>query len=67
MAEPTKTRTCPGCNRKTDNAQHCVFPSNPTVNAAHPVKRDPLDLSPTCAQRRARQHAIRLANGQQLG
>ena len=33
MAEAPKTRTCNGCGRKTDNSQHCQYPSNPVANA----------------------------------
>lgn len=65
-ASPIKQLSiCPGCSKRTDNRNHCVYPSNPLVNAAYPVKRDP-KLGGIPAFRRVRAQAIRAQNSHEV-
>ena len=63
MAEVKKaTRVCQGCGRKSDNAQHCQYPSNPLVNAQSPEKRAPLHTGGIPSLRRGKAAAIKARN-----
>lgn len=57
----TKESRCPGCARRT-TGKHCTYPSNPVVNAASPLKRDPLSAEAICVLRRNRANSIKLQN-----
>lgn len=60
---PVKSRTCKGCGRKTDNDQHCQFPSNPVANAeANGKHRAALCEADVCVERRAKNNAIKARN-----
>lgn len=62
-AVTTKSRTCQGCGRKTDNSQHCAYPSNPAANAeARGKHRAELCEAEICVSRREKGNAIKSRN-----
>lgn len=64
MAALIVFRTCVGCGRKTDNTQHCQFPSNPQANAEAKGNHRADKLS---GVRQSRAAAIKASNRQQGG